>query len=162
MLVHGSSYIAVEHASCQWVLGSVFLGSFGTRLADPGREIEPMRLALLLAGLFVATMPITGTESLKMSVSPAQSLAPAYLRVRLTVEPNAVNRTIAVVTESDDYFRSSELPLEGEQGPRTIFFEFRGVPSGEYQIRGLVGDAKGHEVASVQQNVNVIASGMER
>jgi hypothetical protein len=131
-------------------------------LLKTGREIELMRLALLLTGIFVAVAPITGTESLKMSVSPAQSLAPAYLRVRMTVEPNAVNRTVAVVAESDNYFRSSELPLEGENGPRTIFFEFRGVPSGEYQIRGLVGDAKGHEVASVKQNVNVIASGTER
>jgi len=80
----------------------------------------------------------------------------------LTVEPNAANRTVAVVAESEDYFRSSELQLEGEQGPRTIFFEFRGVPSGEYQIRSLVGDAGGHEVASVKQNINVIASGTER
>jgi hypothetical protein len=131
-------------------------------LLKTGREIELMRLALLLTGLFVAVAPITGTESIKMSVSPAQSLAPAYLRVRMTVEPNAANRIVAVVAESDNYFRSSELPLEGENGPRTIFFEFRGVPSGEYQIRGLVGDAKGHEVASVKQNVNVIASGTER
>src|SRR5262249_53966906 len=117
-----------------------------------------MRLLFLLAGMLFVVAPLNGTESLKMSVSPAQSLAPAYLRVRLTVEPNAVNRTVAVVAESDDYFRSSELPLEGEDGPRTILFEFRGVPSGEYRIRGLVGDAGGHEVASVQQNVNVIAS----
>ena len=121
-----------------------------------------MRLALLLTGLFVAVAPITGTESLKMSVSPAQSLAPAYLRVRMTVEPNAVNRTLAVVAESDDYYRSSELPLEGDQGPRTLFFEFRGVPSGNYQIRGIVGDARGHEVATVKQNVFVLASGMDR
>jgi hypothetical protein len=121
-----------------------------------------MRLVFVLTAMFFAVAPLNGTESLKMSVSPAQSLAPAYLRVRLTVEPNAVNRTVAVVAESDDYFRSSELPLQGEEGPRTIFFEFRGVPSGEYQIRGLVGDVSGHEVASAQQNVNVIASGTER
>ena len=121
-----------------------------------------MRLAFFLTGIFLAAAPINGTESLRMSVSPAQSLAPAYLRVRVTVEPNAVNRTVAVVAESENYYRSSEMPLEGEEGPRTIVFEFPAVPSGEYQIRGLVGDAKGHEVASVKQNVNVIASGTER
>ena len=121
-----------------------------------------MRLALFLTGLLLAAAPINGTESLKISVSPAQSLAPAYLRVRVTVEPNAVNRTVAVVAESDGYYRSSELPLEGEQGPRTLFFEFRGVPSGDYQIRGVVGDARGHEVAAAQQNIFVLASGTER
>ena len=121
-----------------------------------------MRLALFLTAVFLTAAPINGTESLKMSVSPAQSLAPAYLRVRVTVEPNAVNRTVVVVAESDAYYRSSEMPLEGEQGPRTLLFEFRGVPSGDYQIRGVVGDAKGHEVATAKQNVFVIASGTER
>ena len=121
-----------------------------------------MRLALFLTAVFLAAAPINGSESFKMSVSPAQSLAPAYLRVRVTVEPNAVNRTVAVVAESDAYYRSSEMPLEGEQGPRTLFFEFRGVPSGDYQIRGVVGDAKGHEVATAMQNVFVLASGTER
>ena len=121
-----------------------------------------MRLVFLLTGVFLAVAPMMGTESLKLSVSPAQSLAPANLRVRVTVEPNAVNRTVAVVAESDDYFRSSEMPLEGEEGPRTLFFEFRGVPSGDYQIRGVVGDARGHEIASAKQDVFVLASGVER
>lgn len=121
-----------------------------------------MRLVFLLTAVFFAAAPINGNESLKMSVSPAQSLAPAYLRVRVTVEPNAVNRTIAVVAESDDYFRSSEVPLEGDQGPRTVFFEFRDVPSGDYQIRGIVGDAQGHEVATAKQSVFVLSSGTER
>jgi len=121
-----------------------------------------MRLALLLTGVFLAVAPINGTEPLKMNVSPAQSLAPAYLRVRVTVEPNAINRSVVVVAESDDYYRSSEMPLEGDQGPRTLFFEFRGVPSGDYQIRGVVGDAKGHEVATAKQSVFVLASGTER
>jgi len=123
-----------------------------------------MRLALFLAGIFLAAAPITinGTESLRMSVSPTQSLAPAYLRVRVTVEPKAVNRTVAVVAESENYYRSSEMPLEGEQGPRTLFFEFRGVPSGDDKIRGVVGDARGHEVAAAQQNIFVLASGTER
>src|SRR5215475_6312863 len=121
-----------------------------------------MRLALFLTAVFLAAAPINGIESLKMSVSPAQSLAPAYLRVRVTVEPNAVNRTVAIVAESHDYYRSSEMPLEGEHGPRTLLFEFRGVPSGDYQIRGVVGDAKGREVATAKQNVFVLASGTER
>jgi hypothetical protein len=119
-----------------------------------------MRLALLT--VFLAVAPINGTASLKMNVSPAQSLAPAYLRVRVTVEPDVVNRTVVVVAESADYYRSSEMPLEGDQGPRTLFFEFRGVPSGDYQIRSIVGDAKGHEVASVKQDVFVLASSAER
>ena len=70
-----------------------------------------MRLVFLLTGIFLAVAPIRGSEWLKMSVSPTQSLAPAYLRVRVTVEPNEVNRTVVIAAESDDYYRSSEMPL---------------------------------------------------
>jgi uncharacterized protein (DUF58 family) len=121
-----------------------------------------MRLGLLLTGILLTAVPIRGTEALKISVSPAQSMAPANLRIRVTVEPNAVNRTVAVAAESDDYFRSSEVAIEGDQGPRTLFFEFRGLPGGQYEVRSAVGDAQGHEVATAKQHVFIWTSGDER
>jgi uncharacterized protein (DUF58 family) len=121
-----------------------------------------MRLAYLLTGILLTTAPMGGTESLKITVSPSQSTAPANLRIRVTVEPNATNRSVAVAAESDHYFRSSEVTLEGDQGPRTIYFEFRGVPGGQYEVRGAVGDAEGHEVASAREHVLVLGSGADR
>lgn len=121
-----------------------------------------MRAALLLCGILFTAVPIGGTESLKISVSPAQSFAPANLHIRVSVEPNAMNRSVVVVAESEDYFRSSEVALEGDQGPRTVILEFRSVPGGHYEIRGAVSDAQGREVATARQNVFVLASGNER
>jgi uncharacterized protein (DUF58 family) len=121
-----------------------------------------MRVALLLFGILMTVAPLRGTDSLKISVSPAQSFAPANLHIRVTVEPNAMNRTVAVSAESDDYFRSSEIALEGDRGPRTVNFEFRSVPGGHYEIRGAVGDTKGHEVATARQNVFVLSSANDR
>jgi hypothetical protein len=89
-------------------------------------------------------------------------MAPANLFIRLSIEPNAANRVVTVAAESVDYYRSSEVSLEGEQAPRTVTFEFRSVPGGSYDIRGVVGDASGHEVASARQNVFVIAPGADR
>jgi len=117
---------------------------------------------LLLAGLLFAASPIGGAEAMKIAVSPSQSFAPANLRIRVTIEPNAQNRRVAVAAESGDFYRSSEMEIEGDQGPRTVFFEFKGVPSGAYQIRGVVGDARGREVASAQQNVFVFEGANER
>lgn len=116
----------------------------------------------LFAGIFFTVAPLGGTESLKINVSPEQAIAPANLHIRVTVQPNAMNRTVGVAAESEDYFRSSEIALEGDQGPRTVIFEFRGVPSGLYEIRGVVGDAGGHEVATAQQSAFVWSSGGER
>ena len=121
-----------------------------------------MRVALLLFGIFMAVMPASGNDSLHMSVSPAQSMAPANLLIRVSIEPNAINRTVFVEAESDDYYRSSEVALEGEDGPRTVVLQFRSVPGGHYQIRGSVGDARGRQVATARQEVVVISSGIDR
>jgi hypothetical protein len=105
--------------------------------------------------------PLGGSEAVKMSVSPAQSMAPANLFIRMSIEPNAVNRTVQVVAESDDYYRSSEVALEGNEGPRTVLLVFRSVPGGTYEIRGIVADSKGRQVAYAYQNIFVMSSGPE-
>lgn len=120
-----------------------------------------MRAAVLLFGIFAAVAPIGGKEPLKISVSPSQSMAPANLHIRLSIEPNAENRVIVVAAESEDFFRSSEVSLEGDQAPRTVVVEFRSVPGGRYEIRGVLGDAKGRPVAVARQNVFVMDNGVD-
>jgi hypothetical protein len=126
-----------------------------------------MRVAMFVYGAFVygvflSAATVGGGESIKMSVSPAQSFAPANLFVRLSIEPNAANRSVEVAAESDQFYRSSVITLEGDQGPRTVLLELRNLPGGEYQVRGVVADSRGHEVAMVQQHVNVLDSGADR
>jgi hypothetical protein len=121
-----------------------------------------MRVAVLLCGILLTVAPLGGTDALKISVSPAQSFAPANLHIRVSIEPNAMNRTVAITAESENYFRSSEVTLEGDEGPRTVIVEFRSVPGGHYEIRSAVGDAKGREVATARQSVFVLPSGNER
>ena len=55
-----------------------------------------MRRVFLFAGIFLTVAPLGGTESLKINVSPAQAIAPANLRIRVTVQPNAMNRPSAL------------------------------------------------------------------
>src|SRR5437899_1432638 len=139
------------------ILEAPRLGFVGTRIAPTPVGDRLMRVAVLLGGFLLAVAPLGGSESVKMSVSPAQSIAPANLFIRMSIEPNSVNRTVQVVAESDDYYRSSEVALEGDQGPKTVFVEFRSVPGGSYEIRGVVADARGHEVAHAHQNVSVLS-----
>jgi hypothetical protein len=115
-----------------------------------------MRLALLLAGILMTVAPVGGREPLTLKVSPMQSFAPANLYIRVSIEPSANNRLVTVVAESEDFFRSSDIALEGDEGPRTVIVEFRSVPEGRYEIRGAVGDAQGREVASTRQNIFVL------
>lgn len=123
-----------------------------------------MRLAVfaVLCGFLLVGAPTNGSEAMRMSVSPAQSMAPANLHIRVSIEPNAENRSVLVSAESDDFYRSSEVALEGDQGPRTVLVDFRSMPGGHYEIRGTVADARGRQVASARQNVFVMPGGSDR
>jgi hypothetical protein len=116
---------------------------------------------LLILGLAAPAAPEAG-ERLTMRVSPAQSFAPATLWVQVRVEPNANNRALEVIADSIQFYRSSQIQLDGERAPRIVALDFRGVPSGEYEIRGVLTDGAGHERASARRQVTVIASGSER
>ena len=118
-----------------------------------------MRAAICFTMILLAGTRINGGESLKMSVSPQQSFAPANLFVRVAIEPNTANRAVEVVAESDDFYRSSLVTLEGENGPRTVLLQFRNLPGGQYDVTSRVTNQNGHEVASAHSLVNVVSSG---
>lgn len=118
-----------------------------------------MRLQIFVAAvLFSSAAALNANEPLSMAVSPVQSFGPANLTIRLHVEPNPVNRALVVVADSGDDYRSSSLQLDGVEAPRTISFEFRNVPSGDYDVRGSLITSAGKEQAAVHQRVLVIDS----
>ena len=112
--------------------------------------------------MLTATLPLGAgaPERLSMKASPAVSFAPANLVVRAMIEADADNRFVEIVAESADFYRSSQVQLEGETAPRTNQFEFRSLPPGTYEVRALLIGADGQPRAQVRQTVNVIAGGM--
>jgi hypothetical protein len=101
---------------------------------------------------------VTARQPLTMSVSPIQSFAPTTLTVRVHMEPSADNRILEVVVESDEYYRSSRVPLEGQDAPRTTSLEFRNLPSGTFEVRGALIDGLGHDRAGMRTRVIVLES----
>ena len=89
------------------------------------------------------------------------AFAPANLVVRARIETEARNRAVEIVAESTDFYRSSEIQLDGDNAPVTNSFEFRSLPSGTYEIKASVLDASGQLRASARSQVNIIASGGE-
>jgi hypothetical protein len=115
----------------------------------------------MLSTVFALTaMSATSGEQLRIAVSPFQSFAPSNVHIRARVVPHAENRALVVVAESGDFYRSSEIPLEGERAPATITVEFRSLPSGDYQVYGILTDGGGHQRAVAQQNLRVIPTGL--
>jgi hypothetical protein len=107
-------------------------------------------------------MPLGAGERLAMSVSPAVSFAPAHLVVRAKIEADGQNRAMKVAAESGDFYRASEVELDGDKAPRTSMFEFRSLPPGDYQVTATLLGADGHQLAYAHTRVNVVSSGAGR
>ena len=115
-----------------------------------------MKILALAAGLLVLAASRPGAAPmLDVHVSPSYSAAPATVRIRVTVAPAADNRAVAIVADSEDFFRSSEVPLEGDRAPRTVFVEYRSLPAGTYQIRGVLVGSHGQQLAVAHRDVVV-------
>ena len=123
-----------------------------------------MKLGAGLLGilLIVSTLPADAGERMILKVSPAVAFAPAHLIVRAFVEADADNRAIAVIAESEDFYRSSEIQLDGDHAPRTNTFEFRSLPPGTYNVKAMLIGRGSEPRATLQQQVNVMAGGAGR
>jgi hypothetical protein len=121
-----------------------------------------VRVALFGILMLTGTLRLGAGERIMLKVSPAVAFAPANLVVRATIPADADNRAIEIVAESDDFYRSSEIQLEGDRAARTNLFEFRSLPPGSYEVRATLVGANGQSRAMIRRQVNVIASGAGR
>jgi hypothetical protein len=127
-------------------------------VADMGTAMT-LRAGFLGILMLAATLPAGAGERMTLKVSPAVCFAPANLIVRTMIEADADNRSIEIVAESSDFYRSSQIQLDGDRAPRTSIFEFRSLPPGTYDVTARLFGTGGSERAEVHQQVNVIASG---
>ena len=119
-----------------------------------------MRRVLAVCGLMVtAVLPLGGREPLTIAVSPAVSFAPATVRIRARIEPNADNRRLTIVADGLAFYRSSEIQIDGEQAPWTFELSFRDMPGGQYEVSVILTDTVGRQRAIARQATRVMSQG---
>jgi hypothetical protein len=123
-------------------------------------SLHAIRQTTLLLGicLLTAAPTLDGNERLAMRVTPLVAFAPGFLTVSVTVPADAENRSLQVVAESSDFYRSSQVSLDGKNAPPLNVFKFRDLPSGVYQITSVLTGATGQRaiaqrLAKVQPSV---------
>ena len=119
-----------------------------------------MRRHAVIGGLLIAASTVSGTakESVSIRVSPAVAFAPADLIIRTSVEPDERNRAVEIVADSDAFYRSSAVPLEGNRAPKTTTVTFHGVPAGDYSVTAVLIGEHGQRTALAHTTAMVVAS----
>jgi len=115
-----------------------------------------MKMAGLLLGLCALAVSSLGAAVSLDVQTPSLMLASGHLIVEATIEPDAANRAMRVIAESPDWYRSSEIELDGDTAPRRSTFVFKDLPSGTYEIRAVLLGSGGEERALVIRKLEVI------
>ena len=108
---------------------------------------------VICAALYMDARPLAITvESGRMQFEPA------YIRLRVRVEPHPDNRALAVGIVGPDFETSSLEQLDGDKAPITRWRDFKDVPAGEYQAIAHIVRVDGSEDVA-QDTVTVIGRG---
>ncbi len=104
----------------------------------------------ILTGVSVASGHAT-EDRLRIDVSPRMSVAPAVIRIRAIVTPDATNRALQIVAESGSYYRSSMVPLDGANAAAITEMTLKNLPGGDYDVMVVLVDADGRRVTDRRQ-----------
>jgi hypothetical protein len=88
---------------------------------------------------------------LTLEVSPNAALAGTYVRARIRVPPDVENRMLRLSVESSNYFRSSDVTLNGADAPITHIVPLRALPAGSYAVVATVYGVDGERARSLQK-----------
>jgi hypothetical protein len=110
---------------------------------------------LVVVSVLGLTAPrLVGTQKIGLHVSPVVAMAPALVTARVTIEPSDDNRLLSLEIDSPNYRRASEMSLDGRNAPKTSVFDFKGLPSGLYEVRAVLIGPSG-AIANTMQLVKV-------
>ncbi len=119
-----------------------------------------MKVAIsLVCALALAAKPLGANEPLSLKVRPHVAMAPATVIVLAMIEPDLENRAVEIVAESDDFYRSSLIQLDGDRSRRTNQLELRSLPPGEYEVRATLKGPGDATRVIIQRRVSIVGEG---
>lgn len=105
---------------------------------------------MLLISLFIGQSPAAGkikddaassaepAHPITVRVTPTFAIEGSPVQAMVRVTPNAENRLLRITVDSESYFRSSDVQLDGDQAAITHYLPMHSLPTGEYAFLAVV------------------------
>lgn len=113
--------------------------------------------ALTIIAILTASATTNASDKLTLRVTPNVSSAPSTVIVQATVTKNADNRWLHIEADSGEFFRSSEIQLDGDRAPAVMEVRLPNLPGGEYTVKAVLRDNTGEETI-VRRTALVLAT----
>jgi len=81
---------------------------------------------------------VKGGDPLTLQLTPRFSSAPAFVRSRVHVIPNTENRVLRLSVDSERYYRSSDIALDGDLAAESHWVDWKQLPAGRYEFVATV------------------------
>jgi hypothetical protein len=120
------------------------------------------RIIVLTAAL-IGTAALRGIagELVEIRLRGHYFAEPATVQIIVAVEPDSANRVLRIEADGDRLYRSTELPLSGEDDKRLYTVEFKNLPAGAYELRAEVLDHESVRAMATQELVVAGITGQE-
>jgi hypothetical protein len=102
------------------------------------------------AGIQSAGAPLT------LSVTPRLAWIGSAVKALVRVSPDDRNRLLRITVDSSDYYRSSDVTLDGAEARRTHLVLLTSLPAGSYAVQAIVYGASG-ERSRIEQKFDVLS-----
>lgn len=96
-----------------------------------------MLRSLLLLSL-CASLSAAGLPPLRLEIQPHVTTAPGVLHTRVWVERAAENRKLVIEITGPNYYRSTDVQIDGDAAPRMFEFWRQDLPCGPYQVSAIL------------------------
>ena len=94
---------------------------------------------VLLAGVVSSGAVSSGADApVTLAVRPTVLFAGRDVRTTVRTPRDPRNRELRIVVEAADYFKSSDVQLDGVDAPATHQFTWKELPSGAYRVEAIL------------------------
>lgn len=103
------------------------------------KRVTNVLRAILCALLFLSVPVRAGDKAItKLEVSPYVSTSPVAVTWRVFVPKHEDNRRLTLVIDGDNFYRLTEIQLDGLEAPGVFQSTFGRVPCGVYAVAAAV------------------------